>query len=100
MERESNIAPPLSIFSPLRSSSARLIGSAVPVAIAFFLSFYRLGFQSLWIDEYYTYYSSSPSMWKIPFNIVDSNPPFYFFLTHWSVAQFGNGEAALRFPAA
>jgi hypothetical protein len=66
------------------------------IAVYFCLAFYRIGYQSLWVDEVFTVTAADPNrpfydvgIWRL------GSRPLYFTLLHlWS--QFGTGEIALR----
>ncbi|HEY0777689.1 MAG TPA: glycosyltransferase family 39 protein [Gemmatirosa sp.] len=65
--------------------------------IGFVLRVYRLGAQSLWIDEVATYLSSAGSAWWVltQRQYDGSVPPLYFLVVN-AVLHVGDSEAALR----
>lgn len=65
--------------------------------IGFFLRFYNLGFNSLWLDEAVTYDTSLKSFGEI-WTIISSgdfNPPLFYWMEH-VMLFFGNNEFILR----
>lgn len=64
------------------------------------LRFYRLGYQSLWVDEVVTYMSSNGSLtYVISQSKVNSNvPPLYYLFVN-GILRFGNHDALLRLPS-
>jgi mannosyltransferase len=67
------------------------------------LRFYRLGQNSLWIDEVASLRTASEAFWSIPVAAMRHNafePPLYFWLLHIVERSFGGGEASLRFISA
>ncbi len=76
-----------------------MIAAATLVAAA--LRLFRLGQQSLWIDEIFTWYSAGmggPLAWK---DLVENvHGPLYSLLTYGVMQAFGDAEWALRLPSA
>lgn len=68
------------------------------VIIGFFLRFYHLGFNSLWLDEAFTYYSSNESILQIweTTKTGDFHPPLFHWIEHFML-YLGNNEFILRF---
>jgi mannosyltransferase len=69
--------------------------------IGFFLRFYNLGYNSLWLDEAstYTYASMSiPGIWEATTG-GEFNPPLFYWTEH-IMLLFGNSEFVLRFVPA
>ena len=64
------------------------------------LRFYKIGSQSLWIDEVYTFMNSSGPLSEVIFEprTEYKTPPLYYMIEHFAL-QFGNGELVLRFPS-
>lgn len=72
-----------------------LIGLTV---IGFFLRFYNLTFNSIWLDEAATYNFANNSLAEI-WNITaqgEYNPPLFHWIEHFMLC-FGNNEVTLRF---
>ncbi len=86
---EDRDGPPL--FWPL--AVALLVGGA--------LRFYRLGGNSLWVDEYLTWWLAAHSPAEILRLSSSANfiPPLYFLLVHGALQVFGESEVALRLPS-
>jgi uncharacterized membrane protein len=66
--------------------------------IGFFLRFWNLGFNSLWLDEASTYQISVKSfaeIWQVT-AAGEFNPPLFYWIEH-VMLMFGNSEAILRF---
>lgn len=97
--RVSRSRPRPALGAPGLRTDALVLAAIVAVAAA--LRVYRLGEQSLWLDELYSYWASRLSwrdLWlEIP-RIDKHTPLYYSLLKLWSV--FGDGEAALRSPSA
>ena len=67
------------------------------------LRFYRLGSNSLWIDEFATLQISSLPFSEIFRANLSNNsfePPLYFWLIHGIVRVLGSSETAIRLPSA
>ena len=65
--------------------------------IGFFLRFYNLGYNSLWLDEATTYLTSIQSLvsiWQV--SPGEFSPPLFFWVEH-IMLMFGNNEFILRF---
>ena len=62
------------------------------------LRFYRISYQSLWIDEGATYFYCTRSVLDILTTAEQTPPPFYV-LEHYSYILLGHSELALRLPA-
>jgi mannosyltransferase len=71
------------------------------MAVALALRLFRLGHQSLWIDEIFSWRAASPHG---PFNwgdfFINTHGPILAALSHAWIALFGDSEAALRMPFA
>lgn len=63
---------------------------------------YRLGSNSLWVDEVLTAQAAALDLRSIISESILQNsvPPFYFWLVHFSVWWFGSSEASLRLVSA
>jgi mannosyltransferase len=75
-------------------------------AVAAGLSFYRLGYHSLWCDEAVSFFIGDDNVSSILRHsltydrpLIDVNPPLYWLLLHF-VLNFGSSEWWLRFPSA
>jgi mannosyltransferase len=66
------------------------------------LRFYRLNFQSLWLDEIYTaIISNQKNVHDLLVRVsVDTNPPAYYMFMHYILKYFEASETVLRFPSA
>lgn len=66
--------------------------------IGIFLRFYNLGFNSLWLDEAFTYHASNGSIFEIweTTKTGDFHPPLFHWIEHFML-YFGNNEIILRF---
>ncbi len=63
------------------------------------LRLYRLGYESIWTDEAFTYHRSMKGFFDICASVADSrSPPLYFLVTHFFL-KFGSSETYLRAPA-
>jgi len=68
------------------------------IAVGFLLRFYRLGSESIWVDEAISIGLARQSPLVIIFERgLDVHPPLYFLLLHYWMAIFGDGVFALRF---
>ena len=70
----------------------------VLTVIGFFLRFYNLGFNSLWLDEASTNtfaVMSIPDIWKATVG-GEFNPPLFYWIEHLML-MLGNNEVVLRF---
>lgn len=79
------------------------IAALLVVALAAALRLYRLGHESLWLDEArsWSYVTRQYTMPELLFELpmADPHPPLYYlFLDGW-VALAGTSEVALRFPS-
>jgi Predicted membrane protein len=83
-------------------TKSRYIQILIVLTIAgFFLRFYNLGYNSLWLDEATTYTYSSASfagIWGLTAG-GEFNPPLFYWIEHVMLV-FGNSEAILRFVPA
>lgn len=63
-----------------------------------FLRFFQLDFNSLWLDEAFTYYASDKSLLEIweTTKTGDFHPPLFHWIEHFTLF-FGNNEFILRF---
>lgn len=66
------------------------------------LRFFRLGEQSLWNDEMFSFDVAGTDLSSIQTKLITSyhHPPLYFYVLHASLALFGQNAWALRFPSA
>lgn len=65
------------------------------------LRLYRLGAQSLWVDEIFTWYSAEVgAKLRIEHLLENVHGPLYSVAVHASTALFGDREWALRLPSA
>src|SRR6185437_16974622 len=69
--------------------------------VAFILRFYKLSYESFWLDELHTMNEADPS---IPFSQLfgylrsaDQHPPLFFFLERFIFSIFGRSEFTGRF---
>ncbi len=70
------------------------------VVVGFLLRIYKLGAQSLWLDEAITASIAQQPMTAILFNNLDGlHPPLYHAFMHVWVVLFGTSEFSLRFPS-
>ena len=72
------------------------------ILLAAALRFYRLGANSLWIDEFMTLWLASHSLGEIVSMSSTENfvPPLYFLLVHGALQLLGESEVTLRLPSA
>ena len=67
------------------------------LALATFLRFFRLGYQSLWIDEINCVIIAGKNIFKILFG-GDTTPPFIYLVNHfWQ--KLGTSDFMVRFPS-
>ncbi len=71
---------------------------AAIVLISFFLRFYHLGYQSIWLDEGFSIWFAKLSTAEL-FLYPEENPPLYYIILHWWVTIFGFSEVSIRFPS-
>lgn len=77
---------------------------ALTISIAAALRFFRIGHESIWLDEAFTIdtitrdYTSLGLLFELP--PQDFHPPLYFFLLDIWVSIFGTSEVAIRLPSA
>jgi uncharacterized membrane protein len=71
------------------------------LVVAFILRFFKLGYESFWLDELHTMNEASPS---IPFSQLfqylassDQHPPLFFFCERFVFSIFGRSEITGRF---
>ena len=72
------------------------------IALAAFLRFYQLTFQSFWNDELSTWYRSNFASLRDVIEIgsrPDPHPPGYYILIYFVQRWFGNSEVTLRLPS-
>lgn len=87
-----------------RVTAVGLAATAVAVGLGVFLRFYRLDWQSLWVDEISTLgpalhgTSLADGFWGY-INLNPTPPLYYWFIQTWAAA-FGFGEWTLRLPSA
>ncbi len=81
------------------SKSEKILLSLVLV-VSFFLRFYQLNFQSLWVDELHTMIEADPSLsFSELFNYLrccDQHPPIFFFIVRLAFILFGYSEFVAR----
>jgi len=75
------------------------IALIIIMVIGAVLRFYRISFQSLWIDEGATYYYVLNDVFGILTQTEQTPPPFYI-IEHYSYVLLGHSELSLRLPAA
>lgn len=66
--------------------------------VGFFLRFYHIGFNSLWLDEAVTYHFASlpiADLWNSLETGAEFNPPLFYLIESFMLV-FGNSEAILR----
>lgn len=76
---------------------------ALATGIAAILRFYRLGANSLWIDELATLLTARFPLGAIPGAALQGDafePPLYFWLIHLVIDLWGESELVLRLPSA
>lgn len=82
------------------SSRAVVLALGLLTLLAALLRLFRLGRESLWTDEAFSWWWSHQSvaaLWGAN-AALEPTPPLYYTLQHWWLA-FGDSEAALRAPA-
>lgn len=74
-----------------------LAALALLTVIALLLRFYRIGAESLWLDEAYSWHLASADAWSVLAGGVGNRhtPPLYYVLLHYWM-KIGVSEAALR----
>jgi mannosyltransferase len=78
-----------------------LLWSCLILAVAVALRLYRLGHNSLWVDEYSSLVTARLPMAEIPAAAVRVfQAPLYFWLLHLAIGVFGDSESALRLVSA
>jgi 4-amino-4-deoxy-L-arabinose transferase-like glycosyltransferase len=87
------------------SGRLRRVGLLISlILLAAVLRLYRLGRQSLWVDEGYTAYLSGLTpvgyVRDVLHTVRNILPPLYFALMHYWTALVGTSEVTLRFPSA
>jgi len=74
------------------------------VLIGCLLRFYRLDFQSLWVDELFSINQSNPKNSLIDIykylRMYDPHPPLYYFSLHWFFQIFGYSTFILKMYSA
>lgn len=88
----------------VRGRTSRAGVAALTAVIgAALLRFYRLGSESLWLDEAFTwsYVTQIYQFWELLFVLPteDVHPPLYYVVVDLWVALAGTSEAALRLPS-
>ena len=84
----------------MRGSSSRYLWRLLAfVLLAFILRIYRLGAQSLWVDEAITLSRSQQPFLDLLRNMPAEHAPLYFVLTHFWLLLAGTTDFALRFPS-
>jgi len=95
---EINKALPLDTIKTLCTKSRYVQILLVLTLIGFFLRFYNLGLNSLWLDEASTFSISQGSFFEI-WQVTaggEFNPPLFYWIEH-IMLLFGNSEFVLRF---
>jgi uncharacterized membrane protein len=69
-------------------------------ALAGFLRLYHLGQESLWIDEAATWWNATRPTWHDTIFAESNHSPLWWMVSRLFVKAFGDGEFALRLPAA
>jgi 4-amino-4-deoxy-L-arabinose transferase-like glycosyltransferase len=75
----------------------------VAILLGLALRCFRLGQNSLWIDEYMSLTSAVVPFSQIPSAAIrdhGNNPPIYFYLLHLIIGSQGDGEIAVRLVSA
>jgi 4-amino-4-deoxy-L-arabinose transferase-like glycosyltransferase len=74
---------------------------AIAILVGAALRFYRLGADSLWVDEFATLSLATHAPGEIlrMSSTVNFIPPLYFLLVHGALQVFGESEVALRLPS-
>lgn len=72
------------------------------IVVAFFLRFFNLTFNSLWLDEAATYDFAKLSLGELWETMVggERNPPLFYYIEHILISIFGASEFVLRFVPA
>lgn len=102
---DGNFTSPVRSFRDLTSENIKAVLSRSRYAqiliiltlIGFFLRFYNIGFNSLWLDEATTYSWSKPGffeIWDIS-RSIDFHPPLFHWIEHFMLV-FGQSEFVLR----
>ncbi|MCI0404664.1 MAG: glycosyltransferase family 39 protein [candidate division Zixibacteria bacterium] len=89
--------------SPSLAAGRRPVDAALwlllAVSITTALRIFRLGQNSLWVDEFASLQVARLPLAEIPAAALHGSafePPIYFWLLHVSIAMFGSSESALR----
>jgi 4-amino-4-deoxy-L-arabinose transferase-like glycosyltransferase len=78
-----------------------LLWSCFILAVGVALRLYRLGQNSLWVDEYISLVTAQLPLAEIPAAaLLVFQPPLYFWLVHLTIGVFGDSETALRLVSA
>jgi uncharacterized membrane protein len=70
------------------------------LVVALLLRLFRLGDPSLWVDEAATWWNSTHGTATDSLFADANHPPVWWLITRASIAAWGDGEFALRLPAA
>jgi hypothetical protein len=99
--RHSKELPVRKLTAAAAEASATFWPLAIAILVGAALRFYRLGANSLWIDEFATLQVATHSPGEILriTSSVNFIPPLYFLLVHGALQVFGESEAALRMPS-
>lgn len=89
---------PLNAETNTRRFSAPI--AFVVTATAAILRFHRLGGQSIWNDEIFTWRAVILPLQEIQPHLHGVHPPLFFYLTHLTVLLFGTDEWQLRLISA
>lgn len=68
--------------------------------LALALRLYHLGHESLWVDEAATWWNATRPTWHDTIFAEGNHSPLWWIITRLCVGAFGDGEFALRLPAA
>ncbi len=75
-----------------------LPGLLLLTLLAFFLRVYRIDWQSLWVDENFTFIISAKDLSSITqITSTDVHPPLYYYLVHFWMQLTGQSEFSVRF---
>lgn len=89
--------------SPGRAERQALLWSCLILAVAAALRLYRLGQNSLWVDEYHSLITARLPLADVSAAALSSEAfqsPLYFWLLHFVIGLFGDSETALRLVSA
>ena len=86
------------LASLISSPRSELVFVGAVVFVAAFLRFYRIGEKSIWLDEAFSVWVASHSLWEGWSWLirVDQHPPLHYSLLHLWIALFGEMQGAVR----